>query len=72
LEAGQKHVSDHTALKLEPKKPWDITVSSASWGSAHDENVLLMAITRDFTCAYTTVWQAPTDRYFTKDTPNRL
>ncbi|KAF3034188.1 hypothetical protein E8E11_003626 [Didymella keratinophila] len=62
LEAGQKHASDHTALKLGPKKPWDITVSSASWGSAYDENVLLMAITRDFTCAYTTVWQAPTDR----------
>ena len=40
------------------RKPWDITISSASLGALHDESIILMSITRDFTCAYTSVWRS--------------
>lgn len=66
---GQKQAPNHTEIGAPLKKPWDITIYSAA---AYDENVLLMSITRDFTCAYTTVWQAPMTKYFTKDTHYRL
>lgn len=69
---GQKQAPNHTEIGAPLKKPWDVTIHSASRGATYDENVLLMSITRDFTCAYTTVWQAPTTKYFTKDTHYRL
>lgn len=41
------------------RKPWDITISSALLDALYEESILLMSITRDFTCAYTSVWQSP-------------